>query len=115
MSAKVHLFVPVARRFAQMSDALLAASREGDRERALALLDERTGIEGAAVAGDADAVAAALEGDGSAAAAADAHGWTPLLYACASPVRGDGVARCVELLLDHGANRDRARDDGRTP
>jgi ankyrin repeat protein len=89
--------------------------RDGDRSLVLALVERdqelaATGISCAAVLGDADALAAALEEDAGRATATDAERWTPLLYACASPLpaadpaRADGVARCVELLLEHGAD-----------
>jgi ankyrin repeat protein len=94
---------------------LLAAVRTGNRSRALRLARGRTqleaaGIACAAVLGDGDAVAAALRKDPALATAPDEDGWTPLLYACASPlpaadpVRVQGMSRTVELLLDQGAD-----------
>ena len=66
----------------------------------------------AAALGEPEAVSEALAAEPELATTADEHGWRPLLYACASPLpaadpaRAAGVSRCVELLLDHGADPD---------
>ncbi|HEV8241497.1 MAG TPA: ankyrin repeat domain-containing protein [Thermoanaerobaculia bacterium] len=66
----------------------------------------------ACCAGDADAVAALLDEDPARRSAPHlaGEGFTPLLYACASPLhtasaaRAQGIVRCAELLLDRGAS-----------
>jgi ankyrin repeat protein len=74
---------------------------EPQAERFLAALRE----------GDADFLAAALAAEPRLATAPhEPHGWTPLIYLCASPLHDDDPAaaerllRCARLLLDHGAD-----------
>ena len=71
----------------------------------------RGGLHAACAAGEPGVVEAALAADPTAALQAhEPGGWTPLLYAAASPVpaadpaRAAGVRRCAELLLDAGAD-----------
>ncbi len=101
---------------APLSEPLLAAVREDDAaaaRRLLALHPEavRADFFAACAAGEPEAVAVALAADP--ARARERHqpeGWTPLLYACGSPLhqgdaeREEGLRRCAELLLDHGAD-----------
>lgn len=65
----------------------------------------------ASCAGEADVLAAMLAAQPALASAPHAgDGWTPLLYACASPFhagsspRAPGILRCAALLLDRGAS-----------
>ena len=99
------------------ADLLLLALRDGDGPRAVDLAERHpelasAGAACAAALGEPETLAAALAAEPELAATADEHGWPPLLYACASPLpaadpaRAPGVARCVELLLDHGADPD---------
>src|SRR4029079_8132403 len=67
---------------------------------------------GACAAGAPQGAALLLERDPALRSAPHAagEGFTPLLYACASPLhaespaRAEGIVRCAELLLDRGAS-----------
>jgi ankyrin repeat protein len=93
------------------TERLLAAVRAGDHESAVREAEQSTelasaGLACAVVLGATASVTEALAERASSASEKDASGWGPLLYASASPFsdRADGIAACVELLLDHGAD-----------
>lgn len=87
------------------SGALQTAQREWRAVPDLA----RSSIHGACAIGDADAVRYHLDLDPTR-IDAEAGGWPPLLYACASrfhqvnPRHAAGIFDCVSLLLDRGAD-----------
>jgi len=106
-----------AARLAKCVEGFLSAVRHRRTKRAARLLRRypeitRADIYVACVAGDAEAVAALLDEDAALRSAPHAagEGFTPLLYASASPLhaespaRAQGIVRCAELLLDRGAS-----------
>jgi ankyrin repeat protein len=95
------------------AESFLAAIRGRDAAAARLLLAQHPEIERADVftaccTGAADFVSAALAAEPQLATAVhQPEGWPPLLYLCTSPLHtGDpqGVLRCAELLLAHGAD-----------
>ena len=106
-----------AARLAKCVEGFLSAVRHRRTTRAARLLRRypeiaRADIYAACAAGDAEATAALLDEDAALRSASHVagEGFTPLLYACASPlhadspVRAQGIVRCAELLLDRGAS-----------
>ncbi|HEX3425794.1 MAG TPA: ankyrin repeat domain-containing protein [Acidimicrobiales bacterium] len=103
----------------------LAASIDGQSDQAVKLLQDdptlrHSSMWGAAVLGDAEAVAARLRGDPAAALAVDdLRGWPPLMYLCYShwhrfdPARTTGMVATAEILLDAGASPN--TNNGRGP
>ncbi len=87
-----------------------AADAEAVLRDAPEIVDQH--FEVAAMAGQADAVAAVLKDDPEAAnRPVGPAGWAPLLYLGFSPIVGEGLLDCAQLLLDHGADPN-ARDPG---
>lgn len=96
--------------------AFVAAAVEGRLREAAAILDTvpdvaRHSLRAAAVLGEARQVAQMLSIDPATAVTIDeVRGWPPLLYACYSrwpqidPLRAEGLAEVVRLLLDAGAS-----------
>src|SRR5215475_2734179 len=97
-------------------DRFLAAVRGGALEAALAELRAspaiiEESIHAAAAIGNAEAVRHHLD-TAAEMLHAEVDGWTPLVYACASPMHSvserhaAGIVECIELLLDRGADPD---------
>ena len=94
-------------------ERFLAAIRDRAAAEAAQLRDQYPGIGRANVfiaccLGEADFVAEALAAEPQIAVTGhEPDGWPPLLYLCASPFHAgnpQGVLRCAELLLAHGAD-----------
>jgi ankyrin repeat protein len=97
-------------------DRFLAAVRGGAEKAALAELRAspaviEESIHSARAIGNAEAVRHHLDA-APVLLHAEVHGWTPLIYACASPLHrvserhAAGIVECIELLLDRGADPD---------
>lgn len=106
-----------AARLGKCVEGFLSAIRHRRTTRAARLLRRypqitRADIYAACAAGDAEAAPALLDEDAALRSAPHAagEGFTPLLYACASPLhaespaRAQGIVRCAKLLLDRGAS-----------
>jgi ankyrin repeat protein len=104
-------------RLARCVDGFLDAVRHQRTTRAARLLRRypeiaRADLFVACCAGDVEAAATLLDADPALVSTPHAagEGFTPLLYACASPLhaespaRAAGIVRCAELLLDRGAS-----------
>src|SRR5215467_1610892 len=97
-------------------DRFLAAIRGGAEKAALAELRAcpaviEESIHSASAIGNAEAVRHHLDAAPEL-LHAEVDGWTPLIYACASPLHrvserhAAGIVECIELLLDRGADPD---------